>query len=47
MRIASGATCQLIISLVSSAIPPDMASHHKSYSVDFKWQVLASLWLNN
>ena len=47
MRIATDATCQLTISLVSSAITPDMTSHCKSYSVDFKWQVLASLWLNN
>ena len=49
MRIATGATCQLIVSWVSSAILPDMASHRKSYSADFKrqLQVLASLRLNN
>ena len=47
VRIAIGATCQLTISLVSSAIPPDMALHCKLYSVDFKRQVLASLQLNN
>ena len=47
MHIATGATSQLIISLVSSAIPSDMALHCKSYSVDFKRQVLASLQLNN